>query len=275
MTCRKDDMLMIELVITDLDGSLLDNESKISDKNIKAIKKIKRNNILFGIASGRALTVIENIAKKYKIDDCIDIMIGTNGVELSDLNILEDVEVNYLKKEIIIDLAKKYENYDVAFVVHDGNKMISNKANSYTEMERKLNNYIQVVESDIHKLINKDFPRLMMVGEPTVLNEIALDMAMETKRSYNFFKSYAYFLEVVSSEVSKGIMLKQYCDNKGIDINKVLSVGDNDNDIEMVKLCGYGTAVSNATAHLKECAKHITSSSNHYSGFAEAVNHFI
>lgn len=266
---------MIELVITDLDGSLLDNDSKISSKNLKAIKKVKESNILFGIASGRAIAVIENIANKYEIDDLIDIMIGTNGVELSDKDILENSKSNYLKKEIIIDLAKKYEKYDVAFIVHDGNKMISNKKNTYTEIERKLNDFIHIVESDIDKAIIKDFPRLMIVGEPPVLNDIALDMTKDTNRVYNFFKTYPFFLEVVSPNISKGNMLKQYCKQKGINLDKVLSIGDNDNDIDMIKLTGFGTAVANASQNLKEHAKHITDRSNHESGFAEAVHYFI
>jgi len=266
---------MIELVITDLDGSLLDDESGISEENIKAIRKVKENNILFGIASGRALAVIKEIAEKYEIENLIDIMIGTNGVELSDTNILKDAEVNYLRKEIIIDLAKKYEDYDVAFIVHDGNTMISNKNNTYTEMERKLNDFAHIVESDINKAISKNFPRLMMVGEPSILKEIGIDMAKDTNPPYNFFKSYPYFLEIVSSDVSKGAMLKKYCEIKGIDLSKVLSVGDNDNDIEMIKVSGYGTAVANATSRLKEHAKHITKASNHDSGFAEAVHHFL
>lgn len=265
---------MIQLVITDLDGSLLDDESRISNENIAAIRKVKKNNILFGIASGRAQTVIEKIAGKYGIRDYIDIMIGINGVELSDKDLLVDAQSNYLEKEIIIEIAKKYEAYDVAFIVHDGNTIISNKANSYTEIERKLNDFDQIVESDVEKAITRNFPRLMIVGEPSVLNEILIDMGTE-KRPYNFFKTYPYFLEVVSLQVSKGTMLRQYCMNKGIDMNEVLSVGDNDNDIDMLRQCGYGTAVANATENLKNHAKHVTQATNDDSGFAEAVNYFI
>ena len=55
---------MIELIITDLDGTLLDDKSNLSEINIDAIKKIKTSGVKFGIATGRSLESLMSIIKK-------------------------------------------------------------------------------------------------------------------------------------------------------------------------------------------------------------------
>ncbi|PKM95464.1 MAG: hypothetical protein CVU84_05200 [Firmicutes bacterium HGW-Firmicutes-1] len=265
---------MIQLVVTDLDGTLLDDNGHVSEENIEAIKQLREKNILFGIASGRALSVIEKIAIEYHFSEYVDIMIGTNGVELSEEGILEDLEMNYLRKDVIADVYDKFNSYDVAFILHNKNTLICNKSNEYTEIERGLNNYKQVIVPNFETALTKNFPRLMIVGDPLVLNEIAVQMANIETPNFHFFKSYEIFLEVVSNQVSKGNMLKMYCEHKGIDMEQVMAVGDNNNDIEMVEASGYGVAVENATQELIKHAKYITGSNNDH-GFAQAIKQHI
>ncbi|PKM52370.1 MAG: hypothetical protein CVV02_01060 [Firmicutes bacterium HGW-Firmicutes-7] len=265
---------MIQLVVTDLDGTLLDDDGHISDQNVQAIKQLKDKNILFGIASGRAKSVIEKIAKEYNISDHVDIMIGTNGVELSEEGILKDVAVNYLKKDVIIDLYNKFQSDDVAFIVHNENTIICNKSTEFTEILRKMNNYKQVIEPNFENVITENFPRLIIVGPAKALKEITDQMSKEKDPNFHFFKSYECFLEAVSNQVSKGNMLKLYCEHKGINMEKVMSIGDNNNDIEMIGACGYGVAVENATKELKKHAKYSTQSNNNH-GVAQAIKGYI
>lgn len=55
----------------------------------------------------------------------------------------------------------------------------------------------------------------------------------------------------------------------------MLTIGDNLNDLDMVKNAGVGVAVANAYDELKEVAKYTTSNSVEKGGFAEAVYKFI
>lgn len=265
---------MIKLVVTDLDATLLDNNSKISDENIKAIKYLKNKGVLFGIASGRAKYVIEDIAKDHGIFDLVDIIIGTNGVEISDKEIIKDSRDYYLNKKIILEIYNQFKDYDVSLALYDGANMYINKGNKYTAIDRNENDYNTIIEPNLEKIIDRDFPRLMFLGEPEVLDEISQIMSEIEDIKYNFFKSYYFFLETVAKNVSKGETLKLYCETHGIDMKDVLAVGDNNNDIEMIKASGYGIAVENATEELKKHAKYITGS-NVDNGVAQAIYRFI
>ncbi len=264
----------IKMVVTDLDGTLLDGNGKITPDSIEVIKLIKSSDLHFGIASGRSIKVIERMAEEYKISEYIDFIIGTNGVELSEEGILEYAEYNYLEREIILEIYNRFCEYDATFIVHDKDVIITNKENKYTEMEKYMNNYRQEVRADFKDAIIKNHPRLMIVGEPDKLREIELEMEKEDENKYHFFKSYIYFLEVVTKNISKGSMLLKYCAHKGIDPLKVMALGDNNNDLEMIKNTGYGIAMGNATEDLKKSARHITGTNNE-GGFAQAVRHYI
>ena len=66
------------------------------------------------------------------------------------------------------------------------------------------------------------------------------------------------YYEVLPKGVSKGNILLKLIDILGVDKNKTITVGDNDNDSTMIKNAKIGIAVSNASPYAKECADYIT-----------------
>lgn len=265
---------MVQLVITDLDGTLLNDQGIITQANIEAIRLLKQKNIHFGIASGRAKTVIQRIAKEYSIYDYIDFIISYNGVGLYEKDIDEDYNGKLLDKNIIKEIYTKLKDMDVSFVVHMGDTMMCTKVTEYTEEERIINKYKQVVVEDFYSIIDKDYPKLMIIGDSNVLDEAIAVLNQYNNDDFNYFKTYKTFLEVISKDLSKGSMLKVLCDMKNIDIKKVVSVGDNHNDLDMIKVSGYGVAMSNAVDELKDIAQLVVGSNNE-DGFAQAVKHYI
>ena len=64
----------------------------------------------------------------------------------------------------------------------------------------------------------------------------------------------------------KASALKKYIDRLGIDANQVIAIGDDNNDIELIKNSGLGIAMKNATDELKKAADSISRFSNDESG---------
>ena len=60
-----------------------------------------------------------------------------------------------------------------------------------------------------------------------------------------------------------------------IPVNEIMAIGDNLNDLDMVKNSGIGVAVANAYSDLKDVAKYTTQNNVAEGGFAEAVYKFI
>ena len=81
-------------------------------------------------------------------------------------------------------------------------------------------------------------------------------------------------LEIGSRGCSKGEALEFLTDMLGINMSEVMSLGDNDNDRDMIKRSGIGVAVDNADERLKSGAAYIAAGNND-NGFAEAVYRFV
>ncbi len=79
---------------------------------------------------------------------------------------------------------------------------------------------------------------------------------------------------IIDSDFDKGKGLKEICRIAGIELDRVVAVGDNYNDIEMLQTAGYGIAVANSPDELKKTADFVCSR-EFGQGFVEAVKHTV
>lgn len=264
----------ISLVITDMDKTLLDNDSNISEKNLSSIRKLKINKIKFAVATGRSRGSLCNFMKKYKLMDEIDYIISMNGVSIYDIKSGEEYDFGYVDEKIINEVYDYYKDYDVSFAVHEGNCLICSKKTIYTDIECEVNGYGVSEVTNFTGAINKKYAKLMLIGDKCIVDSIHSKLAQINPKNFNFFKSHDYFLEIVKTGVSKGNALVKLCELKNIDISNVMAVGDNLNDLDMIKNSGFGVAVENAHEELKKYANFITKSNNE-NGFAYACDELI
>jgi Cof subfamily protein (haloacid dehalogenase superfamily) len=264
----------ISMVITDMDGTLLNDEGIITDGNLKVIKKLAERNIKFAIATGRGKEALCNFLDKYSILDKVDYIISMNGVSFFDVKASESYDFDYLNEDIISDIYNTFKNYDISFVVHENNTVICSKKTIYTDIECNVNNYDVIEVKDFAKVITKKYPKLMLIGEKRTLEEINDKLRQTSNRNFNFFKSHDCFLEIVRKNISKGNALVKLCQLRGIDISKVMAFGDNLNDLDMIRDSGYGIAVENAHEELKLHARIVTKRNNE-EGFAYACRELL
>ena len=84
----------------------------------------------------------------------------------------------------------------------------------------------------------------------------------------------AHYCEITHIDATKGKAILALCEHWGIDIRDVRAVGDQDNDIEMIKTAGIGVAMGNATQGLKDVADFITKTVDD-DGIVYAVEKFV
>ena len=86
--------------------------------------------------------------------------------------------------------------------------------------------------------------------------------------------SLDYNVEVSLAGADKGHSLLILADKLGIDPQEVMSFGDNDNDLEMIRFSGMGVAMKNAIPEILEAADYVTDS-NDQDGVAKAIEKFV
>ena len=83
------------------------------------------------------------------------------------------------------------------------------------------------------------------------------------------------YLEVVPEGISKQTGIQFLAKQLGVTIADTIAVGDETNDIEMIKAAGLGVAVSNANPAAKEAADYVTTGSNNEDAIAEVIERFV
>jgi hydroxymethylpyrimidine pyrophosphatase-like HAD family hydrolase len=84
----------------------------------------------------------------------------------------------------------------------------------------------------------------------------------------------ASMMEVMPHGASKGTALKMLLNEMNLTPDKVMALGDGENDIEMIQLAGIGIAVENAAQKVKDAANHVVAT-NDEDGVADAIERFV
>ncbi len=85
-------------------------------------------------------------------------------------------------------------------------------------------------------------------------------------------ESSGFAVHIMAGHITKMDGIRSLAELIGIKTDEIIAVGDGDNDVEMLRGCGYGICPANASENAKRAADHITDSS-HGKGFVEAAEH--
>lgn len=264
---------MIRLVATDLDGTLLNQEWKISPGNIRAVRQAVGNGVKVTLATGRMAAATRRYARELGLDVPI---ITYHGA------LVEQAlsgEVLY-RKVVPVELAAEIVEYLLKKGIHTQiflkDRVFVRKVNAYSEEYSKMSN-LKVEEADVYKLLEKEpegLEKILCIGEERVLNRAADELRQAYAGKLHFTSSRDNVFDMIHPEVNKGTALKALADQWEIRPEEVMAIGDSLNDREMIAYAGIGVAMENAHPELKKIADYITSS-NREDGVAKAIERFV
>lgn len=282
---------MIRLFASDMDGTILQDHSTIHPENVKMVRYLQEQNIPFVICSGRDF---------YQASLCLEPanlqcpVIGLNGAVIyqEDGTILKEVTLSHEDTRILVQEIEKYHNnWDMMtskgfFSLHFKEKF-AKKVATFKENHPELTP--EELEIEIDKL-KKLFYAIdvssveEVLKDPSIKIYKVLTSNYEAEDSLIEIKSYVEQelpnlvvtssfktnIEVTHKDAQKGIALQYYADTLGISMDEVFAIGDNSNDVSMLKLVGYSVAMGNANQEAMQTAKYQTDDNKH-GGVAKAI----
>ncbi len=282
---------MIKLVASDLDGTIIGRDNIIFDNNLKAIKDITSNNIDFVICTGKTYPIIKGICSKFNASYGI----FGNGNQIVNLKTGEEIYKKLLTENQVLSCIKIAKENNLHVHVYTDKALITEELKymdlrNYKLLQNELydnsleikivhnlENYLKLNSINICKLIISSEDSLSEIKNSIV---DILDVDITTIKKIGKYKDtlinkeYEY-LDISPKGISKNSALLFLENYLNINKNEVMAIGDNLNDLDMVKNSGIGVAVANAYNELKEVAKYTTVNSVEQGGFAEAVYKFI
>ena len=264
---------MYKAIFLDLDGTLLDDDKNISEENKKAIQYAKEKGVYVCLCSGRQKDAVKTFKE---MADCSRYIICSNGSQIYDCENNETLYTCTIDKDLCEKLAKfVIENKYFIRIENDFVRYI-NSPKLFIKHEIVLDN-----ENELFDIINEDKIIQISIGAPTQ-EEIykVVDFIKDLNRSdlkiENVFPTEVgetkfWAINLINTNSSKGNAIHGLCKYLKIDINDVIAMGDDLNDLSMIKVVGLGVAMENALDEVKKCAKEVTKTNNE-NGVAEIIN---
>ena len=263
----------MKILFTDLDGTLLNKESTVSEYTKSVLRSwVEAGNLLVP-NSGRTHSSIIQVLESAGITDLVTYVIGYNGA------VIWNKDENKPAWEAKLPL-------EIAAYVQDQAKLLGIHAHTYHDeviitpaddeetryYTRLIHRPVTVVDepmsyvnSDVYKYlaINLHNRELLLKLQDIVLSKYGKDV--------DVLFSNPYYLEFFNRRAGKGNAVIELCKLLNVDISDAYAAGDEENDISMIKAAGHGIAMKNATTPVLEIADVVTSYDNGDDGLARFI----
>jgi len=285
---------MYKLVAIDLDGTMLNSYGEVTENTKKVIKQVQNKGVEVIIASGRTIDSIKGISDEIKSNKYI---IAGNGAVIYDIQSDSIVYEKDIPKLKALDIIKICEDNSIVYNVYTNKTIITEslrynvlyyyKENLKKEDSKKTS--ITIVENIydyIKNMQDEKVIKIMICDEnKSVFNSIlrkmrefedieVLDVShMSRKVIRNGTEDVSidyYYTEISMQNVDKWFALEFLMNKLNINKEEVITIGDNINDISMIKNAGYGIAMGECSPDVARVADYVTNDNNN-EGVARAL----
>jgi len=268
----------IRLIISDIDGTILDNQHQVDPELKYIIPLLNREQIPFVLASARSPLGMEPIARELGLGD--NPLACYNGalVIKGDPQAYETIIEHPLdKKEIrtFLELVKA-EFPSVSINLYSGKDWIADRLDKWVQIEAAITGEQPVIQNILLPVLDALIPihKLLLIDEAPVIQKLHDYLQTLDFSKTAFYLSKDNYMEVTAKHVSKEQALYELAQHYQVPLEEVMTVGDNFNDLPMLRLAGLGVAMDNAPEAVKNEAKAVTKSNNEH-GVAEAIKEYV
>lgn len=264
-----------KLLATDLDGTLLNKDTALTSLNVEAVKKARERGLNVLIASGRSHESIKRFNKELGLIDENSYGISFNGAFVFKANTMEILFSSPLRANECKEIYKVVKAYDknVPLILYTlpGDRVY------YESEDENINTYYTFTNmkaskvSDLRDFVRNGAAKFIIRKDPAELQKLYETVKEELKDVCELVFSAPHLLEFGVLGNNKAVALEFLAGHLGISMEEVAAVGDNYNDMEMIKAAGLGIAVANAVPEVKEAADYITKNDNNENALAEIV----
>lgn len=268
---------MIKLIAIDMDGTLLDSQKKLPQENIDAIQEAVAVGIKIVICTGRSQAGVKPYFEQLGLHE-EEYVILNNGCSLHEtLNwstlygkSLSHSDIlglqSYVDDNLEVDMVLT-TNKDYYFVGETPSKIAQADADSvFTNLLPIKKDAISTIEEPVYNA--------MYMGTSKAIDAFQNKHEAEILEAYTGVRSQDLLYEVLPQHSNKATGLAELVKLLGLDPSQIMTIGDGNNDIEMLDFSGFAVAMENASDAVKAHADKITLR-NDQAGVAYAIREFV
>lgn len=273
---------MIQIIGLDLDGTLLNDQKAICDRNIEVLMKAKEKGAKIVLCSGRAPEGMQRELRLLGLKEKGQYGIGLNGAVIYEADTGSIVHQTRMKPEAVrtmVEVGRKFSDRMNVQVYTAGEVYVERWDETTDYYEKATGSHPKLVD-DVLEYVNETIKIVFFQkGEFDYslkkITELKNDCLPSVPEGTQCVISAPYLVEFLDEEIDKGKGMDILASYLNVPQQNVMCVGDQENDMPMLKYAGLSVVMANGAPHVKELAHYVTKSDNNEGGVAEAVEKFV
>jgi Cof subfamily protein (haloacid dehalogenase superfamily) len=265
--------MSIRLVVSDLDGTLVTKDKRVTPAALDAIRRLREHGIKFTVISSRPPQAIRVVGNVIGLTDPVP---AFNGGLVVDPD-LKTVRREKLLEETVAErvLERLHQSNVDIWVYTDTDWYVPSFTAPYVEHEIHSVQYQPTELTDFSGIRKDRIAKIVGVSENfKALAVTEKQLQEEFRGAVAASRSQDYYLDVTHPDANKGEGILLLSGLLNIPTSQIATIGDMQNDVSMFKKSGISIAMGNATPDVQEQATYVTAT-NEDEGFAKAMERYI
>lgn len=275
----------IKLLALDIDGTLLNARGQVTSRTRVRIEEARERGVLVALVTGRRFGSARLLTEEQNFSLSMP-LISHNGALTKNIATLETISFHPFELETAREVVQLGREHGVDVICCDdphglGVMVIEDISPENKALQGYLNKYSDAVREvdDLLDYLDHAPIQIMFSGRCARMDEFAEELGQSLDQRVSLFrtrylKADLTILDAISPVASKGDGLAAIAETHGIARAEIMAIGDNHNDISMLRYAGLGVVMANAEDELKQMGFALTDS-NEEDGVAKAIEKYI
>lgn len=266
-----------KILFTDMDGTLLLNDSTVSGEMKAALDRLIHNGHKLVLTSGRPLDSILEVMQAADLFYPGTLVIANNGSLVYDCTARAPLMEKTVPFPVAAGILREAKELGVHIQTYTDHEIVCEKEDEEVIYYRRRIHLPLITAPDILSVLERAPYKLHTIHLTDKTKLLQLKERVEEKYGTEITAQFSndQYLEFYNHEAGKGNAILAVCRFFHVPAENSIAAGDAPNDISMLQAAGIGVAMANAEESVKEAADFVTALDNEHNGLTEAIAKFI
>ncbi|MCZ6679383.1 MAG: Cof-type HAD-IIB family hydrolase [Candidatus Poribacteria bacterium] len=255
------------LAALDLDGTLLNDDHIVTDRNCKTLQKLSAQGIVVVLVSGRMHRSILPFSEQIGLANPI---ISYNGGMVKHAKTGEVFHHIPIPGAIAAELVEYCDQLGLHLNFCLNDELYIKESNQWSDLYESRTGVPATPVGDLHQLDGDEPTKIQVLDTPEKIDRLLIEFKDAFGERLYVTRTQIEYIEFMNPQVSKGLAIRALAAQLDIPMDLVVAFGDGYNDASMMEVAGFRVAMGNAVDEIKACADYVTDT-NHNDGVALAT----
>lgn len=266
-----------KILFVDLDATLLCDDKSVSEKNREAICRMLSQGHYIALATGRPVESGRIVARELGLTMPGCYMIAFNGAVLYDCSADRVLLKRSIPIDVVQELFERAKKAGIYVQTYNNTDIITTRHTRELDYYRDKAKISYKLSENVLDLLEEEPQKVLLIAlerRERLIQFQRENLRWEQGKCSSFF-SCAEYLEYCPLGISKGTGVRYLTQILNMPLDATVAVGDEQNDIAMIRAAHIGVAMKNGIKEVKDTADYVTENDNNHDAIAEVIEKFI